>query len=198
MKKGHIFFIMWVSWAWKGTLIWNLKRQKEVELSFLRSYVTRNIREWEIDWNIYHFISEKEFKNSIEAWEFLEYKLVHKLHYYWTKKREIIDEWINKWKNIIKEIEIEWLKDIFANNWYLRKHITTIFLDISEQTLIERIKKRWANMSDQELQNRRDSLKVEKKDSKVYCDYIIDTSNNTKEQTLETVLEIIKKEWKYI
>jgi hypothetical protein len=49
-------------------------------------------------------------------------------------------------------------------------------------------------MSDVELQNRRDSLKLEKKDSKIYCDYIIDTSNNTKEQTLEAVLEIIKKE----
>jgi len=48
-------------------------------------------------------------------------------------------------------------------------------------------------MSEEELQNRRDSLKLEKKDSKLHCDYIIDTSNKSKEETLEAALKIIKK-----
>jgi guanylate kinase len=189
---------MWVSWAWKGTLIGNLKRQKDLELTFIKSYVTRPMRKWEIEGNIYNFVSLEEFKRGVDFWEFLEYELNHWLHYYWTKHLDVVENWINKWKNVLKEIDIKWLKNIFKNNPKLKAHVTSIFLDISEETLVERIKKRWADMSDVELQNRRDSLKLEKKDSKIYCDYIIDTSNNTKEQTLEAVLEIIKKEWKYI
>jgi hypothetical protein len=47
-------------------------------------------------------------------------------------------------------------------------------------------------MSIQELQNRKDSLKLEKKDSQIYCDHIIDTSNKTPKETMSIVLEIIK------
>ncbi len=193
MKKGHIFFIMWVSWAWKGTLIHNLKKQKELDVIFLKSYVTRPIRKWEIAGDKYNFISLEEFKKWVDSWYFLEYELNHGLHYYWTKHKDVVENWINKWKIVLKEIDVKWLKNIFSNNEYLKKHITSIFLDISEDTLIERIKMRWAEMSEEELQNRRDSLKLEKKDSKLHCDYIIDTSNKSKEETLEAALKIIKK-----
>ena len=193
MKKGHIFFIMWISGAWKGTLIENLKKQEDVKLDFLSSYVTREIRAGEVDWNIYNFISRDEFTKSIDNGEFLEYKLVHKLNYYWTKREEIIDNGINLWKKIIKEIEVEGLKDIFLNNPDLKEYITTIFLDISKEILLERIEVRWAKMSEEELNNRLNSLENEKKDSQIYCDYIIDTSDKTKDETLEIVLNIIKK-----
>lgn len=193
MKKGHIFFIMWISWSGKWTLIMNLKQQDELDLTFMKSYVTRPMREWETDWNIYNFISLDEFEKWVDTSEFLEYQLVHGLHYYWTKYVDVIENWINKWKKVVKEVEIKWLKSIFETKPELREHITSIFLDISEKELTERIKKRWAEMSAEELQNRKNSLKFEKTDSKIYCDYIIDTSNKSKEQTLEAVLEIIKK-----
>jgi len=192
MKKGQIFFIMWVSGAWKWTLINNLKKQKEIDLTFLKSYVTREIRNWEVNWNIYNFISKEEFEASIKAWEFLEYKLVHKLNYYGTKKAEIIDNWINKGEKIVKEIEIEWLKDILSNNPNLKKYITTIFLDIPKETLVERIETRWDNITQKELENRLISLENEKKGSKEFCDHIVNTSNISKEETLQFVLNIIK------
>lgn len=193
MKQGHIFFIMWISWAWKGTLIENLKKQKEIDLFFAKSYVTRPMREWETDGNIYNFISLKEFELYIKNNEFLEYELNHGLNYYWTKYKDIIDEWINKWYFVIKEIEVKWLNNIFKNHPNLKKHITSIFLDISKKTLEERIKKRWAYMSDEELKNRIKSLKLEKKESKIICDFIINTTNNTKDDTLNETLKIIKK-----
>ncbi len=193
MEKGHIFFIMWVSWAGKWTLIEWLKKQNNVKLDFLKSYVTRDKRPWEIEWNIYYFISMEKFKNSIKAWEFLEYKFVHNLNYYWTKKVEIIDEWINKWKKIIKEIDIEWLKEIFLNNPQLKENITSIFLDISKETLVNRIKSRWAIMSKKELNNRLESFDNEKKEAQKICQYIINTSNLNPEQVLEKVLNIINE-----
>lgn len=193
MKKGHIFFIMWISGAWKGTLIEWLKQQNDINLDFLKSYVTRPIRQWEIPWNIYYFISLDLFKKWIKNNEFLEYELNHWLHYYWTKYSDLIENWINKWKNVLKEIEVKWLKSIFNNNPNLKENITSIFLDITEKKLTERIRWRWAYMSEEELNNRKDSLKLEKKESELICDYVIDTSNITPEQVLEKVLEIIKK-----
>lgn len=192
MKKGQLFLIMWISGAWKWTLIENLKKQEKLNLSFMKSYVTRPIREWEINWNIYNFISLDEFKIWIEKWEFLEYELNHWLYYYWTKSIDVVENWINKWKKVLKEIDIKWLKNIFNNNPDLKKYITTIFLDISKELLIKRIKFRQPDISDRELNNRIESLDFEKKDSQIYCDYIIDTGNKNKEETLEIVLEIIK------
>ena len=191
MTKWHIFFIMWISWAWKGTLIENLKKQKEIDLFFVRSYVTRPMREWEIEGNIYNFISLKNFELAIKNNEFLEYELNHGLHYYGTKYRDVIDEWIEKWNFVIKEIEVKWLKSIFLNHPELKKYITSIFLDISEKTLEARIKKRWAYMSHEELKNRKKSLKLEKIESKIMCDCIIETTNNSKLDTLREALEII-------
>jgi hypothetical protein len=48
-------------------------------------------------------------------------------------------------------------------------------------------------MSDEELKNRIKSLKLEKKESKIICDFIINTTNNTKDDTLNETLKIIKK-----
>jgi hypothetical protein len=47
-------------------------------------------------------------------------------------------------------------------------------------------------MSEEELNNRLTSLENEKKDSHIYCDHIIDTSDITKEETMTIVLNIIK------
>lgn len=193
MRDGHIFFIMWVSWAGKWTLIENLKKQTEINLDFVRSYVTRPIREWEIEWNIYYFISLDDFKKWVKNNEFLEYEINHKMHYYWTKYNDVVINGIEKWKIIIKEIEVKWLNNIFINNPQLRKYITSIFLDISEEELENRIKKRWAYMSDEELKNRKNSVKMEKRESKKICDFIINTTNYTKQDTLNETMKIIKK-----
>jgi len=192
MKKGHIFFVMGVSGAGKGTLIENLKRLEDLDVEFMRSYVTRPMRDWEVDGNIYNFVSLEDFKAWIEAWDFLEYELNHWLYYYWTKYSDVVTNWIDKWKKVLKEIEVKWLKNIYTNNPHFKKYITTIFLDISKEVLVERIKLRQANISDTELSNRIDSLSFEKKDSQIYCDHIIDTSVITPEETLKIVLDIIK------
>lgn len=186
-----IFFIMWVSWAWKWTLVENLKKQTKIKFDFIKSYVTREIRPWEIDGNIYHFISMDEFKKSIEKGEFIEYKFVHNLNYYWTKKKELIEDWIEKWKNLIKEIEIEWLKDIFKNHPELKAHIKTIFLEISKETYKKRIIARQWQVDEIELENRAISLEKEKKEAQIYCDFILNTENSTKEETLNKVLDFI-------
>lgn len=187
---GHIFFIMWVSWAWKWTLIENLNKLN-LDLHIPLSYKTRNIRENETNWIDANFISKEEFFNSIEKWEFLEYAIVHETDYYGTKFIDVIENWINKWKIVIKELDINWLKILRSEKPELDDLYTTIFLNIPNDILIKRIESRWALMTNDELERRINSAINEEKEAIELCDYIIDATKNPME-VLNEVVKIIK------
>ena len=188
---GHIFFIMWISWAWKWTLIKNLKYLNLSNLLIPLSYKTRNIRENEINWVDRYFISIEDFFSQVQNWKFLEYAKVHDLDFYWTKFEDVIDKWINLWKKVVKEIDVIWLKELRVNHPELDLKYTTIFLDIPIEILKQRIEKRWAFMSNDEFENRINSAKNEIFESKKLCDYIIDASKS-EDEVLNDVLKIIK------
>lgn len=187
----HIFFIMWVSWSWKWTLIWNLKKLNLEKLSFPLTYKTREIRKNEINWVDSFFISKEEFFNSISNQEFLEYAVVHETDYYWTKKKDIFEEWIEKWKIVIKELDINWLIELRKNYPELDSKYTTIFLNIPENILKQRILQRWAFMSDDELKRRINSSIFEEEKANELCNFVIDASVWIWE-VFEKVFEIIK------
>jgi len=187
---GHIFFIMWISWAWKWTL---LKWLKDSDFNFHipLSYKTRNIRDTEKNWVDAYFISTEEFKQSIENHEFLEYAIVHGIDYYWTKYEDVIDNWIKKWKIVIKELDIHWLKRLKKEKPELDKYYTTIFLNIPVELLKSRIEKRWDNIFEDELSRRIWSAIMEEKEARLYCDFILDATQSP-ENVKKEVLQIIK------
>ncbi len=187
---GHIFFIMWISWAWKGTL---LKWLKDSDFDFYipLSYKTREIRNTEKNGVDAHFISVEEFKKSIENHEFLEYAIVHGIEYYWTKYEDVIDNWIKKWKIVIKELDIHWLKRLKKEKTELNKDYTTIFLNIPVELLKSRIEKRWDNISKDELERRISSALTEEKEARLYCDFMLDATQSP-EDVKKEVLQIIK------
>lgn len=194
----HIYFIMWVSWSWKSTLISNIKKLKLNNVSIPLSYKTRPIREWEINWVDAYFISKEEFFLQVQNWEFLEYALVHEIDYYWTKYKDIFENWIESWKIVIKEIDINWLENLKKNKQELNWKYTTIFLNIPKDILEKRIEKRWIFMNNNELQKRINSSIIEEKKAKKLCDYIIDATVS-EEEILNNFLKIFKiKSWKYI
>ncbi len=189
MKKWHIFFIMGVSGAWKWTLIKNLKKQN-LDIYIPLSYKTRAKREFETNWVDAYFISKEDFKKAIKNNEFLEYAIVHQKEYYGTKYKDVIENWINKWKIVIKEIDIIWLKKLLKEKAELKKYFTTIFLNISIDKLVERIKKRWEQISSEDLEIRKNSAKIEQQEATKYCDYIIN-ADKSEEEVLQEVLKII-------
>lgn len=191
-KKWKLYLILGTSGAGKGTLRKNLENAKISDLEFIKSNVTRKMREWEVNWDVYNFISEEEFKRKIEKNEFLEYEYVHNHAYYGTKLSDV-ENGIKSGKKIMKEIDMEWLKNIFKNNSYLKENITTIFLSLSLEKFAERIASRWADMSEKEFKSREKSLLKEVEEAKKYCDYIIDTSEKTPEKVFEEVLIILGK-----
>lgn len=189
---GHIYFILWVAWSWKSTLINNIAKLSIPNVYHPISYKTRPKREYEKNWVDAWFLSKEDFFAQVNAWEFLEYALVHETDYYWTKFVDVLDNWINLWKIVIKELDINWLEELRKNRPELDEKYTTIFLNIPENILRERIEKRWAFMSDEELKNRLNSAIIEEQKAKKLCNFIIDATL-TEDEVLKEVLKIIQK-----
>jgi len=191
----HIFFIMWVSGAWKWTLLKALKNQSEIDFHIPLSYKTRAPRNAEKDWIDAHFVSVEEFEKSIENHEFLEYAIVHWVEYYWTKYEDVIDNGIRKWKIVVKELDIHGLKRLQKEKPELRSDYTTIFLNIPVNILKERIKLRWDNLSLWELQRRIDSAIMEEQEARLHCDFMLDATQSP-EDVKNEVMQIIKSKLK--
>ncbi len=188
-KKWHLYFIMWVSWAWKWTVLHALKTEKNEKIDFLKSYVTRRMRPWEIDGDIYWFITQEEFEESIEKDEFLEYEINHKVAYYGTKKSEV-ERGLRDWKMLIKEIDTKWLIQLQAKHPDFKENYTSIFLDAPNEVLRERFFERNPWWKEIDLDNRMESTRFERIQAKQYCDYIVDGSQS-KEEVLQEIKKII-------
>ena len=189
MRKGHIFFISWIAWAWKGTLIKELLKEDSLNLKLSLSCKTRKPRSWEILWVDYIYMTEKEFKEAINKWEFLEYNYIHNQAYYWTRIKDILDDWINTWKNIIKEVDILILPKILQENKIPKDDYTYIFIDIPLNLVKERMIDRWDDVSWDDYKNRFESAKKEK-ELLYLADYVIDWSM-TREEVLKEAKSII-------
>jgi dephospho-CoA kinase len=72
------------------------------------------------------------------------------------------------------------------------QYITTTFLNIPDEIMVERMKSRDNTISEKEIQNRLNSAEKERK-FRQNADYIINTSNITPEEVLEKALKIINK-----
>lgn len=192
----HIFFIMWISWSWKWTLINNIKKTW-IDFHIPLSYKTRNIRDTEINWKDAFFISKWEFFEWIEKWEFLEYAIVHETDYYGTKYNDVIENWIQKWKVVIKELDIHGLKRLKKERPEFDNNYTTIFLDIPSNVLPTRIMSRWDLITNEELYRRINSAIIEEEEAKTLCDFSIDATNSP-DEVLKNFLKIVNnKIWKY-
>jgi guanylate kinase len=172
MKKS-IVFLMWVTWSWKTTQLDNSQLLTHPSFSYVQSLTTRDLRPWEINWKKYRHISLDEFESYIYNWEMLEHAFVHQTAYYWTRLSDITQPW-TKWKIAIKEIETKGLIHIIES-WKIDWQFSTIFLDIPEDTLINRLQQRWTT-DPIELERRLHSSHHERKHATQYCDFIIDGS----------------------
>lgn len=172
-----LYLILWVSGSGKTTIlqhiIWSTSNTK-----YIQSYTTRPIREGEKNGQKYFFVTEEEFKNSIVIWEFIEYAHSrHQKYRYGTKKKDIVKEF-KQWYNVIKEMDILWLQQILKSD--LKASVKSIFLYAWDQTMIQRLMKRW-DISLQEINQVIVVWHEEIELAKQYCDYIVDTEKEISE-----------------
>ncbi len=188
----HIYFIMWLTGSWKGTLIKNLKKIDNENIIFPLSYRSRAMREGEVAWVDSHFVSKQEFIAWINKHEFLEYAIVHGTDYYGTKYTDVLENWIEKDKIVIKEIDILGLKRLRKEKPELDSYYSTIFLNIPICTLKERIEARWVFMCNEEFKRRENSALMEEEEIAKICDFEIDATL-APEIVVERFLKIINK-----
>ena len=167
MKKWYVFFICWVTWSWKWTLINWLLKENIWNLEFALSCKTREPR----------------------PWEFLEYNFVHNQDYYWTRKKDVIDNWIEKWKNLLKEIDMLIVPHLLENMKSLRKYFSIIYLDLPINTIRERMLSRGDSVDNKDYENRIESAQKEK-NMKHLADFVVDATNS-QEEILREVKEFI-------
>lgn len=184
--KDKLILMMWVSGSGKTTLLTELL-QTHSQLILVPSYTTRPMRQNEKNGRKYWHISENEFKESIGNWEFLEYAIYSQNHY--GTKVSDVKKAFKKWLIPITEIEMSWLEKIMKNNQGI--DYVSIFLNLDEKTMIDRIKTRW-NISEEEIERRVNIARNERPKAKKVCDYVLDT-NNTLLNNIKDINKVVKK-----
>jgi guanylate kinase len=105
MNKGILFVVSAPSGTGKSSLIQAiLKKASIYTIEVSVSYTTRMIRPGEINGKHYFFVSKKEFKNMINAKEFLEYAKV--FSYYYGTSQKKIDNILSKGIDVF--LNIDW------------------------------------------------------------------------------------------
>jgi guanylate kinase len=102
-RSGLLFVVSAPSGAGKTTLV-NALLEAENQLVASVSHTTRSRRPQEHDGVNYHFVSEAEFRDMLDADEFLEHAVVFG-HYYGTAK-SAVDEVLAQGRDVI--LEIDW------------------------------------------------------------------------------------------
>ena len=183
--KGKFVLILGPSGSGKGTVLKYLK-DRHPEFVFPVSCTTRDPRPHEIEGEVYNFICEDEFRDRIEAGEFLEYAYVHDMHYYGTLKKPIMDA-LDAGKIVIREVDVQGVRSI--RELLPVDQVMTVFLRANWDDLEKRIKGR-APISDEELAERHESFMNEMK-WQDESDHVIESIEGEIEQQCKVVEQVI-------
>ncbi len=103
MNKGKLFVVTGPSGVGKGTILDKFFKTNGNSVCYSVSMTTRPPRPGEIDGNNYIFVTEEEFKLSVQNDEFLEWA-EYSGNLYGTSKKFVLEK-LNEGKNVILEIE---------------------------------------------------------------------------------------------
>jgi len=190
-KYGKLILILGPSGCGKGTIIKYIKK-KYPSFIFPISYTTRNKRKNEKEGEVYHFISQPDFKEKIKNDELLEWAIVHQDNYYGTSKLEILKN-LEKGKIVLREVDIQGAESI--KKLVPKENLSIIFITTNSwNDLKDRIINRNTISSD-ELEKRHKSY-IEESKYKSKADYIIHSINGdipaNNQQADEIITQIIK------
>lgn len=160
--------------------------EKNNNITTLPSYTSRSPRKTDVQGVTYNFVTKKQFEKMIEDGEFYEYSLHHN-NYYGTSKR-LLQQKIGDGKIIIKDIDVNGTQNLVK----LLKDdvkVVTIFLKVSKDELLKRLKNREDHLPEEEVFMRLNRLEYE--ESKIpFYDYVIE--NIELDKTINKIEEIIE------
>ncbi len=102
---GKIIIISAPSGCGKSTIINALLQRGDIDLQFSISATSRLPRQGEVDGVNYYFLTEQEFRDKIDAGEFVEFEEVYPGRFYGTLRSEI-DRVIRDGHNVVLDIDV--------------------------------------------------------------------------------------------
>ncbi len=162
-----------------------LLKEKLSNLKIATSHTTRKIREGEWQGVDYFFISQEEFKAKIENKDFLEWAQVH-TEFYGTSF-EAVEKHQKNGFDILLELDVQGVDSLRKLNF---AGIYILILPPSVEEMTNRLRKRGTE-TEESIERRLKTGKEEIKNYKKY-DYVI--TNYEVEETVESILSIIRAE----
>lgn len=183
MTQNKIIIITGPSGVGKSTIVKKLLSIKDLNLSLIKSTVTRKKRPSDNP-DQYNYITKDDFLKLSENDQIVESNFYNK-NYYCTTKKDL-EKIILTQKNAIKELDINnatKIKKMFPKNTII------IFINSDLEKIKNRIINRGEN-TDSQIQQR---LKLAKKelDKKYLADHIITNFENLQEKSVQEISDII-------
>lgn len=186
MQKSNIFIISGPSGAGEDSVIESLKKYLPIER--IITTTSRAMRPGESEGRPYYFISPEEFKKKIANDELAEYAQEYNDKFYGVTKKEL--ERVANLKEKIGIWKIEYKGVMTAKKKF--PEIKSIYIaPPSLEILVQRIKKRNPDVSEEYIQERMNYTKEWMKHEDIY-DYKVVNEEGKLEETVKKVVEIIK------
>ena len=183
-KSGLPIIISAPSGTGKTTTCKRLK-ERFPALKIAVSHTTRKIRDGESEGVDYYFVSNKEFETKREKNQFLEWAQVH-TEYYGTSF-ETIEKHRQKGFDILLELDVQGVNSLRKMDF---EGVYILLLPPSIEEMTKRLRKRGSE-KEESIERRIKTGKEEIKSYKKY-DYII--TNFEVEETVESILAIVRAE----
>lgn len=104
--EGKIIVISAPSGCGKSTIINAIMERGNVDFRFSVSATSRKPREGEVDGVNYYFLTEEEFRQHIEAGDFVEYEEVYPGRFYGTLRSEV-ERTCREGHNVVLDIDVK-------------------------------------------------------------------------------------------
>ena len=183
--QGKAVIISAPSGAGKTTLVNKLLKAK-LPLLFSISACSRAPRDGEEDKKDYYFLSVEEFKEKINAQDFVEWEEVYKGNLYGTLKKEIERIWSEK-KHVVFDVDV--IGGISLKEYFKENSISIFIKPPSIEVLSERLKKR--NADDRKaIKNRIEKSFEEMKSIDKFDKIIVNDELNI---STKKIIEIVEK-----
>jgi len=152
---------------------------------------TRVPRSGEVNGVHYHFFSPAEFDARVAAGEFLEWAWVHGDRRYGTLAASVLGPLLLG-KNLVMSVDVQGVESfrrVAAENPFLKKVMTTVFIVVDHERLLARMRERGKD-DETEIARRMATAEAELRESAKF-DYVIES--RTRDEDFAELLSILKK-----
>lgn len=182
--QGKVIIFSAPSGSGKTTIVQHLLKNK-AQFGFSVSACTRNKREKETHGKDYYFLTVDEFKQKINAQEFVEWEEVYKDNFYGTLKAEV-ENIRNTGKHVLFDVDVK--GGINLKNYY-QDDALSIFVKVPSIEVLEQRLRGRDTETEESLQRRLAKVKKEMLDQDKFDTVVV---NETLEDTLVKVDSIIQ------